>query len=105
MGRYLKIDGQDTPKDIHLLGMALGMDYTKTIKKGGRELFKPLKNRYQARIYSPDWLDLEKRGMVDLIETHPSQNMQVWVVTSRGKKYLRRHFGVDVLNEERQGES
>ena len=101
MARYLNIDGQDTPKDIRLLGLALGMDYTKTFRRGKRELFKPLKNRYEARIYSPDWLEMEKRGLVDLISSQPSQNMQVWAVTSRGKKYLRKHFGVDVLNEGR----
>ena len=100
MARYLKIDAKDTPKDIHLLGNCLGMRYRKTFKRGRRELYKPYRNYFEARIYSRDWMDMEKRGLVDLIATEPSRNVQVWAATPSGRKYIGKYFGVDVLKPE-----
>lgn len=100
MARILFIDGKDIPRDIYLLGSALGMDNRKTSIRGGRELYKPYRNYFCTRINDPEWLELEKRGLVDLLETKPDRNWQYWKVTPQGRKYVGRYFRVEVLKEE-----
>ena len=101
MARFLiDIDDGDVPRDIYLLGSALGMVNRKTSKRGGRELYKPYRNYFCAKINDPEWLELERRGLADLSETKPDRNWQYWKVTPQGRKYVGRYFGVEVLKKE-----
>lgn len=100
MARYLEIDGKNTPKDIHLLGSCVGMRWRKTVLRSGVESFRPYRNYFSTTVNDPDWLDLEKRGLVDLVSTKKGKDIQTWMVNEQGRKYLGKFFNVNVLPEE-----
>ena len=104
MAKYLKIDGENVPFDIHLMGSALGMRNRKTYIRRGREYFRPYRNYFGTGIYCADfstWEWMVKDGLAERTDSAWSEKDEnrSYKVASKGIKRLEDYFNVIILPE------
>lgn len=104
MAKFLKIDGKDVPRDIHLMGSALGMRHRKTYIRRYREYFRPYRNYFGTGIHCSDypaWEQMVEDGLAERTDSAWSEkdDNRSYKVTEKGIRRLEDYFDVIILPE------
>lgn len=102
MAKFLKIDGKDVPRDIHLLGSALGMRHKKANKRSGVYFYVPYRNYFGTGIHCSDypvWEQMVGDGLAEPTESAWSEtnDNRSYKVTEKGMKRLEEYFDVTIV--------
>lgn len=100
MAKFLKIDGDDVPMDIHLMGSALGMRHKKANRRAGVYFYEKYRNFFGTGIHCDDYKQWEKMradGLVALL--WEKRDDRSYVVTDKGIKRLEDYFDVTIVDK------
>lgn len=100
MAKFLKIDGDDVPMYIHLMGSALGMRHKKANRRCGVYFYEEYRNYFSTAETCSDFPIWENMCLDGLAECISSKGDGVsYRVTDKGKKKLEEYFDVTIVDK------